>query len=160
MEIHSTSSSTPLPTDRVYVMRTVIKSFKGRRDVMVHLFRSNVPDEEMKEYPWMQILGEPLDNTHVDPVGSRKVLLEAFTAEERDQIIEYLKTRYKDRLKSIECHPMDFPIPIGLSPLSSFPEGRTIGFVRFDHVPNYKLPFAFEGLYDLSQHEPIEEDVE
>ncbi|NJB66610.1 hypothetical protein GGQ74_000250 [Desulfobaculum xiamenense] len=159
MQIHSQTSQQPLPTDRAYVMSMTIKTFKGRRDVVVHLFRTGYDAAtEDHAYPWQHLLGQPLDMHHTDDKGSRKVLLEAFTKEERDQILDYLAKRYEDRVSEIAARPMDFPIPLGLVPLSDIPEGQTIGFIRFDRTPNYSLPFAFHGLYDLSQHEPVVEE--
>lgn len=155
MQIHSHTSHTPLPVDRAYVLSMTIKSFKGRRDVQVHLFRTGYDMAEAQGYPWEHLLGEPLDAQHTDAEGSRQLLLEAFTADERDQILAYLEKRYADRLTEISAQPMDFPIPLGLCPLSAFPEGETIGFIRFDRIPNYDLPFAFHGLYDLAQHSPV-----
>lgn len=155
MQIHSHTSAQPLPVERAYVLSVTIKSFKGRRDVEVHLFRTEYNENEEQDYTWQNLLGQPVDASHTDDKGSRQVLLEAFTKEERDQIIDYLKERYSDRLGEINAHPMDFPIPLGLAPLSSFPEGQTIGFIRFNRIPNYSLPFSFHGLYDLAQHEPV-----
>jgi hypothetical protein len=86
---------------------------------------------------------------------SRIVVLESFTREEMDQIVAYLSTRYADRLTRISVNSLEFPVPAGLLPLSSMPEGKDIGRIRFEIVPRYPLSFAVHGLYDLSQHKPM-----
>ena len=156
MHINVKSSPVPPPADRAYVLSIVIRSFKGRRNVEVHLFRPDYSEAELDDYDWDRLIGEPIEpGMEFDPLGSRKVLLEAFTEQERDMLVEYLKNRYESRLAHITAMPMEFPIPLGLTPLSSIPEGKSIGFIRFDQIPNYTLPFAVHGLYDLAQHEPI-----
>lgn len=155
MQIHSVSSERPLPADRAYVMTMTINSFKGRRNVTVHLFRPEYDEAEQGEYTWEHLLGDAIE-PGVDAVeGSQKVLLEAFTKDERDAIIEYVKDKYADRVSEVEARPMSFPIPKGLTPLSAIPEGKSIGLVRFSKLPNFDLPFSLHGLYDLSQHEPL-----
>jgi len=161
MQIEILDAKHPLPIERGYVLSMVIRTFKGRRDVEVHLYRSAWPEDEMANYDWATILGgsiERKDAEPTDPEGSKKLLLEAFTLEERDMIINYLSERYASRLSKITAAPLGFPIPQGLSPLSSFPEGKTIGTVKLDKIPNYPLPFHIRGLYDLSQHRPLVED--
>lgn len=155
MQIHSTASTQPLPSERAYVMSIVIKSFKGRRDVEVHLFRPEYGEAEKSGYQWENLLGDPVEPGMDDPEGSRKVLLEAFTKEERDAILNYLAEHYQDRVTEVHAQPMNFPIPLGLQPLSSIPEGKTIGLIKFSKLPNYDLGFELSGLYDLSQAEPL-----
>jgi hypothetical protein len=105
-------------------------------------------------------LGDPIDrDAPIDPISSRKVLLESFTIEERDMIMDYMKKRYVSRLSAINSRPLDFPIPLGLIPLSEIPEDNDIGCVRFEEIHNYTLPFPVHGLYILSQHEPVNEEI-
>lgn len=147
--------------ERVHAISIIIKSFKGRRDVEVHLFRPDYDEADLKLYDWDKVIGGPLEpETEYDKESSKRVLLEAFTAEERNKIVAYLKERYSDRISRIDACPLDLPIPAGLPPLSTYPEGKSIGFIRFDDLPNYPLDFRFRGLYDLSRHEPLVRDVE
>ena len=155
MQIHSSASTHPLPSDRAYVISMVIKSFKGRRNVEVHLFRPKYDEAEQNAYDWNNLLGDPIEPGMDDPIGSRKVMLEAFTKEERDIILEYLKAHYDDRVSEVNAQPMNFPIPVGLNPLSAIPEGKTIGLIRFSKLPHYNLDFPLSGLYDLSQAQPL-----
>ncbi len=155
MEVNITEAENPL-VPRIYFITMVIKSFKGRRDVEVHLFRPDFDEAEMQSYDWNALLGDALHpNIPADPDKSVKVLMEAFTREERDAVLEYLKTRYADRLEEINTGPVDLPVPLGLPPLSELPEGKTIGFIRLDQTPNYPLSFAVRGMYDLAQHDPL-----
>jgi hypothetical protein len=160
MEIDVIQPHTPLPVARAWVLSMVVSSFKGRKNVEAHLFRWEYEPEPDESYDWSALLGEPIHpQAEVDPEKSKRVLFEAFTAEERDQVINFLKERYGSRLASLVAHPMDLPIPLGIPPLSDIPEGKTMGFIRFEMLPNYKLPFAFHGFYDLAQHEPMVTDI-
>ncbi len=156
MEITIIPPTTDLVVDRVHVVTMVIKSFKGRKNVDVHLFRSGYDPEEAECYDWNVLLGDPVQpGLEIDPLQSRKVFLEAFTADERDALVEFLKVRYATRLASITTAPLDFPIPLGLQPLSEIPEGKTMGFIRLENLANYSLPFEVHGFYDLAQHDPL-----
>ncbi len=161
MHIDIIEPSATLPTDRAWVVSMAIKSFKGRKNVTVHLFRADVDVAEMDQYNWDKLLGDPFDpDIKPDPDLSKQVLLEAFTPQERDQLLEYLKSRYQDRVNEVTACPLNLPIPLGLPPLSSIPEGKTIGFIRFNQIPNYTLDFSVHGFYDLAQHDPIVKDEE
>ncbi len=156
MHIEITEPTTPLPVARSYVLSMTIRSFKGRRDVEVHLYRAAWDETEMNAYEWDKLLGEAIEGREgADADGSKKVLLEAFTKEERDEIIEYISSRYDSRVTAITATPLAFPIPQGLIALSSFPEGKSIGTIKLDKIPNYSLALPVRGLYDLSRHKPL-----
>ncbi len=156
MDLNILNADTPLPVDRAYTVSMVIKSFKGRRNVEVHLFRPDCQDTGNQEYDWSKLLGDPIHpDVHVDLESSKKILLECFTIEERDAVLEYLKQRYDERLAGISSGPLPLPVPLGMPPLSEIPGGKTIGFIHFEQVPNYTLPFLVHGFYDLAQHEPL-----
>lgn len=158
MELNVYTAETPLPVERAYVISMVIKSFKGRRNVEVHLFRPEFDPQEEQSYDWDTLLGDPVHpELEVDLQKSKRIILESFTKEERDQIVEYLKERYANRLERIESGPLDLPVPLGIPPLSSIPGGKTIGFIHFEAVPNYTLTFPVHGFYDLAQHKPLVE---
>ncbi len=148
-----------LPVDRAWVVSMVIKSFKGRKNVDIHLFRAGYDAEaegQDPKYDWNILIGDPMHpEMDLDPLKTRLTVFEAFTQDERDKVIEYIKDRYDERVTSIIAGPLDLPIPLGLPPLSSIPEGKTLGFIRFEKIPNYTLPFVVHGFYDLSQHEPL-----
>ena len=72
-------------------------------------------------------------------------------------VIDFFKNRYADKLESISSCPIDFPVPLGIPALCSLTEGKDIGFILFDKIPNYSLPFPVRGFFDLSQHAPIVE---
>ena len=156
MDIKVIPPTTSLPVNRAYIVTMTIKSFKGRRDVEVHLFRPTWDVEEEDAYPWDKLLGDPIENGPEPDINrSKKILLEAFTQDERDQLIDYLARRYASRLKNISSAPLDFPIPLGLMPLSEMPEDGDFGRIRLNQVPNYSLPFPVHGFYDLSAARPI-----
>jgi hypothetical protein len=160
MKLNIITSQNELPVKKGYMISLNIKNLKGHKDVEVHLFLPEWNEKEAKSYDWSKLLGDPIDrNAPVDPISSRKVLLESFTIEERDIILDYMKKRYVSRLSAINSRPLDFPIPLGLIPLSEIPEDDDIGCIRFEEIPNYTLPFPVHGLYILSQHEPIEEEI-
>jgi len=140
---------------RGHVATICIRAFKGRKDVLVHLFRPEWEAGEGADYPWPDLVQDgPVEAGSRG--NSRDVLLESFTSEEMDQIVEYLAGRYAERLTRIATSVLNFPLPPDLRPLRSMPEGKDIGRIRFEIVPNYSLPFTVHGLYDLSQHKPMD----
>ena len=160
MRLNIITSQNELPVKKGYMISLIIKKLKGHKYVEVHLFLPEWDENEAKSYDWSKLLGDPIDrNAPADPVSSRKVLLESFTLEERDIILDYIKKRYVSRLSAINSRPLDFPIPMGLIPLSEIPEDDDIGCIRFEEIPNYTIPFPVHGLYILSQHEPVEEEI-
>jgi hypothetical protein len=130
-----------------------IRSFKGRRDVEVHLFRSSWESNEEKELNWPTLIegNAPQDS-------SKTVVMESFTTQERDRIVNYLKEQYSTRLTAIKSTPLTFPVPAGLPGLSQVAVGKTIGIIEFDQIPSYSLGLPIKGMYDLSQHPPIAEE--
>ncbi len=155
-EIH-TDSQTP-PVDRGYAVSMVIKSFKGHADVEVHLFRPTWDDEEYGSYPWEELIGGAVSEDRPEsPDNSKNVILETFSAEESRQLMEYLRKRYWEKLASIHCSVLDFPVPMDLTPLSGVQTTETIGRMDLDQIPNYPLDFPVKGIYDLSRHEVIDD---
>ena len=145
-----------LPVDRAWSITITIKSFKGRKDVEVHLFRPEWDSLEEESYDWDTVLGDPMHPDMDADIGSgRKLVMESFTSEERDMIVSYFQERYEGKLSSISSCPIDFPVPLGIPALCTLPEGKDMGFVLFDKIPNYSLPFSLRGFFDLSQHAPI-----
>ncbi len=159
MKITVIDPPAPPAAQRCHAVSMVIKSFKGRRDVEVHLFRREWDPAEEASYDWDALLGAPLEGGPASPEQTRQVLLESFTAEERDRIIDYLKDQYATRLSSITSRPLDLPVPMGLPPLCSLSEGKNIGFIRFEKIPSYSLGLPMHGLYDLSRHPPLVEET-
>jgi len=146
-----------LPIDRAHALSMTIKSFKGRRDVEVHLFRHTWDPEEEEAIDWDRLLAAQGMSEAEEAAGSRRVILEALTPEERDQVVAYLREHYASRLSAIMSAPIPFPVPIGLVALSDMGEGKTIGFIHFERIPHFALNIPLRGFYDLSQHPPIVE---
>lgn len=148
-----------LPIKRGYAVSMTIKSFKGRRNVEVHLFRPEWPESDLKEISAEKnLFGPPvMDEADHNPERDKQLILESFTLEERNCVIDYLKEHYSSRLSTIKSTPMDFPIPSGLPPLSSISEGKDIGLIKFEKIPHFNLPFALRGLYNLNMHKPLVE---
>jgi len=156
MDIDITDAPKGLPVERAWSVSIVIKSFKGRRDVEVHLFRPKWDPKEEDQFDWSMILGDPITpEADYDIKASRKLVMESFTARERDLLLEYLRNRYGEKLASIQACPIDFPVPLGILALSELTEGKDIGFIHFEKIPNYTLPFPVRGFFDLSQHSPL-----
>jgi len=156
-EIHINSGTPPI--DRGHAVSMVIKRFKGHADVEVHLFRPTWDEEDYGRYPWEELIGGAVsEDRPEDPKNGKDVILETFTANESQRLIDYLRERYGDRLDSIQSLLLDFPVPLDLSPLSSIRETATVGRLDLDTIPNYPLDFPVKGIYDLSRHERIQED--
>lgn len=158
MDITITPPATTLPAERAYSLSMVIKSFKGRRDVEVHLFRPEWDPEEPSCMDWDLLIGTPMEDGPDDPEGSRRIILEAFTDGERGLIINYLKEQYSTRLTAINSAPLAYPVPAGLAGFTQVQAGKDIGFIDFAKIPSYSLNLPLRGYYDLSQHPPIVED--
>ncbi len=154
MDISITKATSTLPTPYRNSLSMVIRSFKGRRDVEVHLFRGTWDEADEKGQDWDLLLSSP--STDDDP--SRKVVMEAFTDGERDQIVNYLKEQYSTRLTAIQARPLSFPVPSGMPGLSQVQPGKNIGIIEFAKIPSYSLSIPLMGLYDLSQHPPLVEE--
>ncbi len=147
-----------LTLDRGYVISIVISNFKQHKDVEVHLFRAKWDPEEYAAYDWPDIIGNPIPQAkEIDPISARKVLLETFSEQEKDQIIQYLKERYKILLKEIRVSVLQLPIPLGLIGLSEIEPQGDIGIIEFEKVPNYPLDFPVHGIYNLKMHPEIME---
>lgn len=156
MEIIRQDDRSHPPCPRGYVATIRIRCFKGRKDVLAHLFRPSWDSSEARDYPWAALIRQ--GEAPVTPRGdSQNVILESFTREELDQLVRYLADRYADRLECISTNVLDFPVPAGLLPLGSMPEGKDMGRIRFEIVPGYSLPFAVHGFYDLTQHKPMDQ---
>lgn len=155
MEVTVLHAETAPPCERCCAVSMVIKSFKGRRDVEVHLFRPSGDIPEADGYDWSRLVGPLLPGAPCPAGSSRRVILESFTIQERDRVLNYLKAQYATRLKALCARPLDFPVPDGLPALSTMEEGKSIGLIRFERIPSYSLDIPMHGLYDLSQHPPI-----
>jgi hypothetical protein len=155
MDISINTPASPLPCQRAYSLSMVIRSFKGRRDVEVHLFRSrwNRSEESESDYTGL-IEQDPSAPKTVLPEG-RKVILESFTADERDLIVNYLKEQYSTRLTAIRSNPLNFPVPAGLAGFTEVQPGKDAGFIEFKKIPSYPLEFPLKGYFDLSRHLPL-----
>ncbi|MGE4293692.1 MAG: hypothetical protein AB7E32_15955 [Desulfovibrio sp.] len=155
MEVTVLNPETAPPCERCCAVSMIIKSFKGRRDVEVHLFRPVRDDDEPHGYDWSALVGPPLPGAPCPPESSRRVILESFSIQERDRIINYLKAQYPTRLKALHSRPLEFPVPGGLPALSDLDESKSMGLIRFERIPSYSLGIPLHGLYDLSQHPPM-----
>ncbi|MDR0238618.1 MAG: hypothetical protein LBI88_00120 [Deltaproteobacteria bacterium] len=149
------------PLDRIYIITLTMHTFKGRRNVEAHLFRSAPDPAELQSLRDKSLIGkpcaEPIDSQmpHGTEDDALQTVLEAFTAEEGNLILDYLKERYADQILRVTVCPLELPVPLGVVPLSAIPEGKTMGFIRFDAVRDYPLPFVVRGFYDLDAHEPL-----
>ncbi|WP_291318624.1 hypothetical protein [Desulfonatronospira sp.] len=158
MEINIVAPEQDLPLERAYVVNMSIKSFKGRKNVEVHLFRGEWDPGELESYDWTAILGKSHQEMEEDDKDAVRVIMEAFTRSERDQLVQYLQNRYAGRLTAIQSAALPFPVPSGIAPLAAMPEDENMGRIRLEKVPNYPLDFSVHGFYDLSAHPPILRD--
>ena len=157
MDITINTPASPPPCERAYSLSMVIRSFKGRRDVEVHLFRAQWDRKEESETDFSR-LAEYNPATEGCVPDSRRVILESFTADERDLIVKYLKEQYSTRLTAIKSNPLAFPVPAGLAGFTEVQQGKDAGFIEFGKIPSYPLAFPLKGYFDLSQHPPLAED--
>ena len=146
------SSETP-PVDRGYAISMVIATFRGHANVEVHLFRPTWDEGDYHSYPWEELIGGAVtDNLSSRAEDAKRVMLETFTADESQRLMDYLAERYRDRLTEIRCNVLEFPVPLDLVPLSSAQVTESVGMLELDRIPNYPLDFPVRGIYDLSRH--------
>ncbi|MGM0425099.1 MAG: hypothetical protein ACQEQX_09290, partial [Thermodesulfobacteriota bacterium] len=120
MQIYDDTEQNPSEIDRGYVISMVINSFKGCKYVQVHLFRPSWDAQEEEIYDWERLLGNPVrEDQPVDPTGSRQVIMETFTRQEKQEILQYLTRHYQNKLESVTARALQFPVPMGLHPLSA-----------------------------------------
>ena len=157
MEFRIIAASPFVTLERVYLIQVSLKSFKGRRDVIVYLFRTDTNKEELKELEELDVVSPADDDTpeNASKADALLSLLEAFTAEEGNLVLDYLKDRYDEQISEVVVSPVELPIPLGMVPFSAIPEGKTMGFIRFDAVADYSLPFIVHGFYDLDAHDAL-----
>lgn len=158
MDINIIEPNSPLPSDHAHSLSMTIRSFKGRRDVEVHLFRADWTASDEKKQNWDTLVESSKDPSMTDTSGSKRIIMESFTTNERDRVVNYLKEQYSTRLTAINSTPLTFPVPAGLAGLSQLEAGKSIGFIEFRKIPSYPLDIPMKGLYDLSQHPPIIEE--
>ena len=158
MDISIIEPNSPLPSDHAHSISMTIRSFKGRRDVEVHLFRTDWTASDEKKQNWDTLVEPSKAPSTTDTSGSKRIIMESFTTNERDRIVNYLKEQYSTRLTAINSAPLTFPVPAGLAGLSQLEAGKSIGFIEFQKIPSYPLEIPMKGLYDLNQHLPIIEE--
>ena len=149
-----------LPLDRFYIVAITLNTFKRRRHVDVQIFRPNAADDELEPLRGLGLVA-PADPSVPAEVlqgateeAALRCVLESFTAEESHALVEYLEKRYADQIEKITVCPLDLPVPMGVAPLAGIGEGKTTGFIRFDAVRDYPLPFPAYGFYDLAAQKP------
>lgn len=146
--------------ERIYIITATIKTFKGRRDVEIHLFKTNPDTSELKFLSNMKLVDVDNNTNAVSNIkeatdDALRSVLEAFTAKEGNLLLEFLDDKYNDQISKVLVCPLEIPIPMGIIPLSAIPQGKTMGFIHFDETKNYSLPFAVWGFYDLDAHDPL-----
>ncbi len=161
MEYRIIAASPLTELDRVYLIQATLKSFKGRRDVAVYLFRTDTSEDELNQLRDLDLVDKAKSDTPEDasPEAALRSVLEAFTAEEGNIVLEYLKERYEEQISEVVVSPIEIPVPLGMVPFSAIPEGKSMGFIRFDAVADYHLPFVVHGFYDLEEHHTLTADI-
>ncbi|WP_285906171.1 hypothetical protein [Pseudodesulfovibrio pelocollis] len=152
MDIDIIPPQSPPPVAHAHTLSMVVKSFKGRRNVEVHLFRGRWSEADEASLPWSDLIDGPVPG-HGE--AARRLVMEAFTDAERDRVVDYLKAQYSTRLTAIRSMPLCFPVPAGLCGLSEAQPGKSVGFIDFEKIPSYRLDLPLRGYFDLSLHPPI-----
>lgn len=142
--------------ERIYIAAATLKNFRGQELAEVQLFRPIANEAEIEPLRGKGYVGEPDISmpkellTGATEDAALSCLLEAFTKEEIERIIEYLQKRYANVIDTLSIGKMDMPVPLGIGPLGALPAGENSGFIHFDNAPDYPLNFSFKGYYDLN----------
>ncbi len=157
MEYRIIAASPLIELERIYLIQVTLKSFKGRKDVIAYLFKKDIDETELDALLAMDLVDKANSDTPQGATANDALLsiLEAFTAEEGNIVLDYLKDRYAEQITEVVVSPIELPITLGMVPFSAIPEGKTMGFIRFDAVGDYSLPFVIHGFYDLDAHETL-----
>ncbi|WP_297670811.1 hypothetical protein [uncultured Desulfovibrio sp.] len=157
MDLFFEPAQGPLPLDRVYVVTAVLNTFKMHRHVEVQIFRPGASDDEVKALQGKNLVA-PADPSVPPQVlqgateeAALRCLLECLTEDEARALATYLGERYADQFESLTVCPLEVPVPLGVGPLEGITEGKNSGFIRFDAVRDWPLPFRAWGYYDLDQ---------
>ena len=157
-------SQIDLPLDRIFIVAATLNTFKGRRHLDVQIFRPGAKDAELEAIKGLGLVA-PADPAVPAEVlqgateeAALRCILESFTHDESQALVKYLEQRYADQIEKITVCPLDLPVPLGVSPLAGLTESKTTGFIRFDAVRDYPLPFPAYGFYDLAAQQPASEE--
>ena len=157
MEIQFIPAPAEPPVARIYIATAILGNFKGHRKVEAHLFRNYATDYEYAEMKELGLVGAPdprmpkalLEGATEE--AAIKCILEAFTEQEARDIGDWLNEKYGEQIEKLMIYPMDLPVPLGIGPLNSIPEGKNSGFIRFDRAKDYPFPFELKAYYDLGE---------
>ena len=153
-------SQIDLPIDRVFIVAATLGTFKGCRHLDVQIFRPGATDAELEAIQGLGLVAPAEPDVPAEVLqgateeAALRCVLESFTAEESHALVDYLEKRYADQIEKITVCPIDLPVPLGVAPLEGLGEGKTTGFIRFDAVRDYPLPFPAYGFYDLTAQKP------
>lgn len=156
MEMEIVPCATPPLLERCHIGYAVLSNFRGHADVEIHLFRSGASEAELEDLRGKDLVGPPDPSAPPQALAGAteeaalRSILECFTYAECQQLAAYLQKHYEQQIRKLILCPMDFPVPLGVGPLASYPQTRTSGFVNFDEAQNYDLPFAVKAYYELS----------
>lgn len=155
MQINKTLAPDAASGERLYIVAAALREFRGKQNLEAQIFRAKADMDELVPLRGKNLVGPP------DPAMPKELLagatedaaleclLEAFTENELKQLEKYLGDRYGEHIISLDICPMPLPIPLGVGPLGKIPEGEKSGFINFDLAPDYPLPFAVKGYYEL-----------
>lgn len=157
MKIEIREAPEDAPVGRIYIGAVGLRNFRGKPCVDVQLFRPLLSTDEIGPLKGRGLTGQPdaemppevLKNASEE--AALACLLEAFTREEAEALAKYFQGRYADQMEYLSVCPMSLPVPLGVWPLGSLPEGKNSGFIHFDRAPGYDLPFQVKGYYDLAE---------
>lgn len=155
MRVNKTLSPDAAPDQRLYIVAATLRDFRGRQNLEVQIFRAKADAAELELLRGKNLVGSPDPDMPAELLAGAtedaalECLLEAFTANELELVESYLKSRYGEHITELTICPMPLPIPLGVGPLGKIPEGENSGFINFDLAPDYPLPFAIKGYYEL-----------
>lgn len=163
MEITFVPAQGKILLERSYIVAATLRTFKGHRHVEVQIFRPGATDDEVKELLNRNLVA-PADASIPLQVlqgateeAALRCILESFTENESHALADYLERRYSDTFESLTVCPIELPVPFGVGPLEGIIESKNSGFIRFDAVNDWPLPFRAWGYYDLDQ--PLEDHI-
>lgn len=143
-------------TIRLFAAFSVLVHFQGHKNVIFQWFRLNRKEPVA---PYQQLIASYQLLDRLEQLHLESFIDEAFTEQEILELREHLR---KARNLSLQIEELSLPIQQSAltNPFAFLAQSKQTLYMLNQEDKDYDLPFLACGRYDLSQHEPIDEDLE
>ena len=141
---------------KLYSARTIVKVYKGHRDVAFSWFACREPG--FFRWPHAELIADydRLDDECRFYAGDAADDL--FDKTEADALAAYLEREHAGEGETT-IKEVKLPLPGNIIGLSHIPVGGGTGWHQLNEEPAYSLPFRVWGYYDLRHCEPVDKSL-